>query len=121
MIGISQTFPFFGKLSTERSIAEKEVYSLQESSAEEENRLRRDIRLAFYDIYHLEQSIETNRNHLKSIAELIDLSEHALAVGKGTQQDILALKLENAETRLRIPEEESMISMRLADLSGAIY
>lgn len=119
MIGISQTFPFFGKLSTERSIAEKEVYSLEENSAEEENRLRRDIRLAFYDIYHLEQSIEINRNHLKSISELIDLSEHALAVGKGTQQDILALKLENAETRLRIPEEESMISMRLADLSGA--
>ncbi|MDP4220568.1 MAG: TolC family protein [Bacteroidota bacterium] len=119
MIGITQMFPFFGKLSTERSIAEKEVYSLQENSAEEENRLRRDIRLAFYDIYHLEQSIETNRNHLKSIAELIDLSEHAMAVGKGTQQDVLALKLENAETRLRIPDEESMISMRLADLAGA--
>ena len=119
MIGVSQSFPFFGKLRTEQSIAEKEVSSLQENTAEEENRLRRDIRLAYFDIAHLQKSVETNRHHLNILAELIELSEHSLAVAKGTQQEILALKLENAETDSRVAEEESMINMRLADLSGA--
>ncbi len=119
MIGISQSFPFFGKLSTEQSIAEKEVNSMQENTAEEENKLRRDIRLAYFDIAHLEKSVETNRHHITTISELIELSEHSLAVAKATQQEVLALKLEKAETESTIAEEESMINMRLADLSGA--
>jgi len=119
MVGVSQILPFFGKLSTEESIARQEVGTLQENTAEEENRLRRDIRLAFFDIAHLEKSVETNRQHIKTLNELIDLSEHSLAVAKGTQHDVLALKLEKAQTESTIADQESMINMRLADLSGA--
>ena len=119
MIGVTQTFPFFGKLSTERSLAEQEVHTGIENSAEIANRLRRDVKIAFYDIYHLQKSVATNESHMKMIAELINLSEHSLTIGKSTQQDVLSLKLEKAATESSIIDEAAMINMRLADLSGA--
>ncbi|MEP7234063.1 MAG: TolC family protein [Ignavibacteriota bacterium] len=119
MIGVSENFPFFGKLSNQRSLAEQSLIGVRQNIAEEENKLRRGVRLMYFEIVHLEKSLETNRSHLKTIAELTELSGQSLTLGFSTVQDILSLKIESAQIRSKIAEEESMINMLIAELSGA--
>jgi outer membrane protein TolC len=119
VIGLTQDVPFPGKLSSERAIAAQDTLSAGDDVAETRNELDRAIKLAFYDIYHLERSNDAYRHHVRILDDLIQASESRVAAGKASAQSVLALKLEQSSTKAQIIDGESMVAMRVADLSEA--
>lgn len=119
VIGLTQDVPFPGKLSSERAIAAQDTIGVGFDVDETRNELDRSIKLAYYDIYHLERSNDAYRHHVRILDDLIKAAESRVAAGKGSVQSVLALKLEQSSTKAQIIDGESMVAMRVADLSEA--
>ncbi|GEM_PF-2688942 len=120
MIGISQSFPFPGKLRIEGEIAAVDTITASTAMSEQENTLARDIKLAYFDIYHLERSIATNEFHVHSLEELLIAERSKLTTGSATQSEILNLELEKADIQTQIVDDQMTLAMRKADLERAL-
>ncbi|MDP4199825.1 MAG: TolC family protein [Bacteroidota bacterium] len=119
MIGISQSFPYPGKLKFDGKIAAQDTLTAQDDLQEARNMLARDVKLAYFDLYHLDQEIAVNKLHQKALDDLIPLAESKLATGSTTQSQVLDLKLERATLATEIIEERTMLRERAADLEQA--
>lgn len=120
MIGISQDFPFPGKLSAEAAIAAQDTLTAETRIRESQNELARDIKQSYFEIFHLARSVSTNEYHLKALDELLDVARQQLATGKTTQSEILNLELERSDIETQIADEQSMLAMRRAELERAV-
>jgi outer membrane protein TolC len=116
MIGISQMFPYPGKLRYEGEIAAQDTLTTSDDLDEERNMLARDVKLAYFTIYHLERAIAANEMHVHSLDELIQLTESKLTTGNATQSQVLKLKLERARIKTEIIDDETMVREGQADL-----
>jgi cobalt-zinc-cadmium efflux system outer membrane protein len=119
VIGLTQEFPFPGKLAAERALAAQDTTTSLYNLAEQRNALAREIKYAYFDLYHLEKSNEAYAHHVRVLDQLIEASEARLAANRGTAQDVLSLKLEQATTKGQIIDGTSMVAMRIADLIDA--
>ena len=119
MIGVSQMFPFPGKLASERDIAAQDTVKSTFDLAEERNTLRREVKLAYFDLYHLDRAIATNSVHVHSLDDLITSTEARMTTGSATQQDVLNLELERSDIRKQIIEDETMVAMKRTELERA--
>ncbi len=118
MIGLSQAVPFPGKLAAEEAIAAQDTQSTGFTLLAQKNSLRRDIKLAYFDLYHLDRATQTDQHHLLSLDELILAAQAKLTVGKITQQEILNLELERASIEDDIVQLRTEIAMRRSDLEA---
>ena len=119
VVGLSQHFPFPGKLSKEGDLARTDVSMMEADQLDSKIALQRDVKIAYFEIYHLQRSVETDEAHLRSLAEIIRLAESRLATGKASQQEILALKIEVAQIRTDLENEQALKLMQLSELSMA--
>jgi cobalt-zinc-cadmium efflux system outer membrane protein len=118
MIGISQAFSFPGKLAAEEAIAAQDTVAGYSSLAIERLGLRRDVKMAYFDLYHLERALETDRHHLMSLVDLLEAAQARLALGKSTQQEILSLTLERSSIDDDVVQLQSEIVIRESDLQA---
>ena len=119
MIGVSQSFPFPGKLKAEQAIAAQDTITVGASVNEAQNELARDIKQAYFEIYHLERSIATNEFHVRAIDEMLNAARAKFATGAATQSDVLNLQLERSDIKNQIVDEKTMLAMQRADLERA--
>ncbi|MEO5567582.1 MAG: TolC family protein [Gemmatimonadaceae bacterium] len=83
MVGVSQTFPLWGKLAVARNAAVLDVETANAQIAATSLEIARDVRLAVYDIAYVDRALEiVDRNRLVLI-DLIRAAEIRFAVGVG--------------------------------------
>jgi cobalt-zinc-cadmium efflux system outer membrane protein len=116
MIGVSQAFPFPGKLRFDGEIAAQDTLTTGDDLNEARNMLARDAKLAYFDIYHLERAIAVNQQHARELEDLITLAESKLTTGNATQSQILDRKLERASIATEIIEDRTMVTELRANL-----
>lgn len=119
-IGLSQTFPWFGKLSLRGKAA------MQTAKAEKENyelaklKLFYKVKKAYYEYYYLARSIaiiEENLDLLKNIEEIARVSYSA---NTGSYQDIIKIQVEIAKTDDRRKSLVDLRSPLVAKLNAAL-
>lgn len=115
-IGIEQQIPFPGKLSAGRAAAEQRVAIAELKIAEKQNALRRDVTIAYYDLYPLRKRIEAYQEHLEDLNEIAAIVKTRFEGGGATQQDMIRIELRRSEIERQILRERSMLSMKLAEL-----
>jgi cobalt-zinc-cadmium efflux system outer membrane protein len=120
MIGISQAFPYPGKLPLEGEIAAQDTLTSQDDLSETRNKLAMEVKLAYFDIYHLERAIAVNELHARDLDDLIRLAESKLSTGNSTQSQILDLKLEHANIATEVIEDQTMVRELRADVEQAV-
>src|SRR6185503_6447532 len=68
MIGLTQRLPYPGKRALRRELAEKEALAVEQNLEELVNRVRRDVKVAYYDLGLADESLrlaEGNRRVLE--------------------------------------------------------
>jgi len=93
-LGIMQKFPFPGKLGLQESIAAKGADVSTASYRELKNQLVRNVKVLYYDLHFVEQSIITTKKNQILLQEFTKVAETKYAVGKGLQQDVLKAQIE---------------------------
>ncbi|MCZ7627117.1 MAG: TolC family protein [Candidatus Methylomirabilis sp.] len=96
-LGISQTFPYFGKLGLRSEIAQREANAIGQGYRDKRNEIVRRIKEIFYDLYAIDRSLEIVGKNRELLREFVKIAETKYSVGKGIQQDVLKAQVEPVE------------------------
>lgn len=114
VFGIEQMLPYPGKLGKERTIGEASVKIAQANVDERRNMLRRDVKLAWYEILHNQRSIDVNLRHVKLLDDFKEEIAVNVAYGKSSIAQLDQLELEQTEVEQMIAGDSAMIAMQKA-------
>ncbi|MFQ6070299.1 MAG: TolC family protein [Candidatus Aminicenantales bacterium] len=89
-----QMIPFPGKLRLKGEMAIYEYNSVGQSYEEIKNTIIKKVKLAYYDLFFIDKSIEITEKNKVLLQEFVKIAEVKYSVGKGLQQDVLKAQVE---------------------------
>lgn len=120
IVGLSQAFPFPGKLSSIANVAEKDIEIVTREITDSENEIKKIISQNYWELVFVRKAIDVANESkvlLKDIAEVVRAN---YSVSKASQQNLLKVELEITNITDRIEElkskEKSIFSMINAQL-----
>lgn len=93
-VGVSQMFPYPGKLGLREDIALFEAEAALHSTEEMRLNLDMNVSVTWWEIYYLDRSLETVRRNQSLLRQFVEVARTKYEVGKGLQQDVLLAQLE---------------------------
>jgi cobalt-zinc-cadmium efflux system outer membrane protein len=93
-VGVSQEFPFPGKLSLMKDIARKEADSERQMVRDTELRVISRLKQSYADLYFTYKSIEIFQKNRDLLDKFTKIAEAKYRVGSGLQQDVLKAQVE---------------------------
>jgi len=91
---LSQKFPFPGKRSLMREMAEKEAEAVFAEIQGKIHQVVRDVKAAYYDLSHVYRTTEVAQRNKEILENFAKIAEIRYAVGEGVQQDVLKAHVE---------------------------
>jgi len=116
-IGLSQQFPFFGKLGLQEQVADENTRIEQFQYARLKLDLINRIKQVYFMMRYLEQSLTITNENLVILADLAAVTEAKYRVGKGFQQDLLKTQLEELHLQQEKYDIEEKISNKQSELN----
>jgi len=93
-LGISQVFPFPGKLALRERAAEYEAEAAAKNVDEIRLLLTRDVKTTWWRLFNLDQSLRIVLQNQDLLRQFVKIAETKYRVGEGLQQDVLLAQLE---------------------------
>jgi len=93
-LGISQDFPFPGKLSLKEEAAEYDARAAGHSVNELRLQLIKNVKSKWWQLYYMDRAIETIASNQNLLHQYITIAKTKYETGKGLQQDVLLSQLE---------------------------
>lgn len=121
MIGLSQRFPYPGKLTLRREAARKEAQAASSSAQEVLNRVRREVKIAYLDLWLADESLRLTESNLRLLEQLLAIAESRYGVGQATQADVFKAQTQLSrmqEERIKLGRERPMFEAELERASG---
>ncbi len=94
LIGISQEFPFPGKLSLKGKVASKEAVMAEQGYLAKEREVRSKVKSAYAMYFLTVKSIEIFQKNAELMRHFAKVSESKYSVGKVSQTDVLRAQIE---------------------------
>jgi outer membrane protein TolC len=118
--GVSQSFPFPGKLRLRREMATYDAEAASQSVEESRLRLLRDVTKVWWEIVYLDRAITIIENNVVLIDQFIDIANTKYSVGKGLQQDVLLGQVERGRLHDRMLQLQGMRGVVVARLNALL-
>jgi cobalt-zinc-cadmium efflux system outer membrane protein len=121
MIGVTQRLPYPGKRALRRGMAEKEAEAADSSVRELVNKVRRDVKAAYYDLALVEESERLTHRNLQVLEQFSSIAESRYGVGQASQADVLKAQTQRArmqEELIKLGRERPMLEAELARSLG---
>ena len=96
-VGISQAFPFPGKLNLREEAAEFDAQAAFHTADEMRLLLIANVQQKWWQIFYLDRAIDTIRSNQVLLKQFIDVAKTKYETGKGLQQDVLLAQLEQSK------------------------
>jgi len=93
-VGISQRFPFPGKLALHEQESSFEAEAALNNVDETRLRLIRDVRSSWWTLHYLDQALEIVARNQLLLRQFVEIVRTKYEVGSGLQQDVLLAQLE---------------------------
>lgn len=113
---LMQMIPTAGKLHYSGRVASAQAAAQGERATEVEWEVRSDVAMAFYDLYKAEQTLAVDRQTLRLLDEIRQVTESMYRVGEGRQADALRANVEIArmvEDTIRMAAMRTSMAARL--------
>ena len=92
--GISQAFPFPGKLALREQAANYEAEAATHDVIEARYRLLRDVKKTWWSHFYLDRALEIIIANQNLLRQFVKIAQTKYEVGEGIQQDVLLAQLE---------------------------
>ena len=92
--GVSQEFPFPGKLALASEEAKREAEGIQQNYRAIVLDVTARLKVAYYEWLTVNKAIELTRKHSDLLSRFEEIARNRYTVGKGLQQDVLKAQLE---------------------------
>lgn len=93
-VGVSQVFPFPGKLGLKEEAASFDAMAAGFSVDEMRVQLAKSVKTIWWQIYYLDRAMDTLEKNKNLLRQFISVARTKYETGKGLQQDILLAQLE---------------------------
>lgn len=120
MIGVSQRLPYPGKRALREDVAIKEAEAAEHSVEETVNRVRRDVKLAYFDLALVIESARITGNNRQVLEQLAQIAQTRYAVGQASQADVLRAQTELSKMTDELIKLERERRNAEADLDKAL-
>lgn len=90
----TQMFPWPGKLGIKGQIAEQGTEISRLQYEELKNQLTNQAKQLYYELYYIDQALETVRNNQEVLQHFVKIAESKYEVGNGLQQDVIKAQVE---------------------------
>jgi outer membrane protein TolC len=94
MVGISQTFPYRGKLGLQRRVAEHESDGASATLVDATRQTIYDVRAAYYELAFLDHAFRIIQRNQTLLNDLIRVTEIRYRAGNAAQADVLKARVE---------------------------
>jgi outer membrane protein, heavy metal efflux system len=95
-LAVGQLFPFPGKLSLARRIAEQELAATEARLRAVQLEVAARVRQSYYDVAFLDHALEVLQRNQTLLVNFIQVTESRYGVGTGGQHDVLKARVEAA-------------------------
>jgi outer membrane protein TolC len=121
MLGVSQKLPYPGKRALREQVAAKDAESIGFGLRETTNRIARDVKLAYFDLALVEETIRQLRSNRLILEQFLRIAEGRYAAGQATQAEVFKAQLQlsrMSEELLRMERDRPVMEAELLRLLG---
>lgn len=118
-IGVSQAFPFPGKLKLRKQAARFEAAANEHDYEQARLSLIRDIKIEWWRLFYLDRALEIVERNLDLMRGLVKIAGQKYEVGQGLQSDVVLAQLELSKLldfEIRVKNARRASQARLAAL-----
>jgi outer membrane protein, heavy metal efflux system len=103
IIGLSQKFPFPGKLALQEEVASRSAGITEQVLRAKERDLIARLKQAYYDLFLAHKTIQIHHEQIDLLKQLFEIATAKFRTGKGTQVDVLKAQVELSTLYQRLP------------------
>ena len=121
MIGFAQRLPYPGKRALRRDVAESEALAVESNLQELVNRVRRDVKVAYFELGFVDESLRLAEGNRRVLEQYLSIAEARYGVGQGTQADVLKAQTQVSkmlEELIKLGRERPMLEAELNRAAG---
>ena len=120
IVGLSQAFPFPGKLSEQADVNSKDVDIVEQEILDAKNELRKNVIKNYNELFYVRKAISianSSKELLKNIAEVVRTK---YSVSSASQQNLLKVELEITNISEKLEDLKSKESSQLSMLNALL-
>jgi len=119
-VGLSQAFPFPGKLSNQAEVNNKDVDIVQQEINDARNEIRKNVIKSFNEILFFRESIVLAKQSKELLNNIAEVVRTKYAVSTASQQNLLKVELEITNLSEKIEDLKSKEKSQLAILNSLL-
>lgn len=115
-IGLSQAFPFPGKLGLREAAAREMALAAGEDVEETRLQLIANVKATWWRLHFLDRALEIVARNQQLLRQFVKIAETKYKVGKGLQQDVLLAQLELSkllDRQVQLRQKRRIVEARL--------
>ena len=120
IVGLSQAFPFPGKLSEQADVNKKDVDIVEKEILDSKNEIRKNVIKSYDELLYIREAISianSSKDLLNNIAEVVRTK---YSVSSASQQNLLKVELEITNISEKIEDLKSKESSQLSTLNALL-
>ncbi len=103
IIGLSQTFPFPGKLALKERVASRSAEITEQALRAKERELITRVKRTYYDLFFTHKAIQIHREQIDLLTQFLESALAKFRTGKGSQVDVLKAQVELSTLHQQLP------------------
>jgi len=103
IIGLSQKFPFPGKLALKEEVASRSADITEQALRSKERDLIARVKQAYYDLFLAHKAIQIHHEQIDLLTQFLQTAIAKFRTGKGSQVDVLKAQVELSTLHQQLP------------------
>jgi outer membrane protein TolC len=103
IIGLSQKFPFPGKLALKEEVASRSADMTEQALRAKERDLIARVKQAYYDLFIAHKAIQIHHEQIDLLKQFFEVANARFRAGKGSQVDVLKAQVELSTLHQHLP------------------
>lgn len=103
IIGLSQKFPFPGKLALKEEVASRSAEMTEQALRARERDLIARVKRAYYDLFLVHKAIQIHHEQIALLGQFVESAMAKFRTGKGSQVDVLKAQVELSMLHQQLP------------------
>ncbi len=103
IIGLSQKFPFPGKLALKEGVASRSADMTEQAVRAKERDLIARVKQAYFDLFLAHKAIQIHHEQMDLLVQFVEIATAKFRVGKGSQVDVLKAQVELSSLHQQLP------------------
>ena len=103
IFGLSQSFPFPGKLALKGDVASRSADMMGQSVRAKERELIARLKQVYYDLFLADKAIQIHHEQINLLKQFFEIANAKFRAGKGAQVDVLKAQVELSVLHEKLP------------------